>query len=78
MTHSLPLSPPTGFWSKAYISLSEKADKLVEVAIAISVNRSTQAISNNIPCFLFIVTEIFGWFVLFMLIYLSSMEKCFT
>jgi hypothetical protein len=42
------------------------------------VNRSTQAISNNIPCFLFIVTEIFGWFVLFMLIYLSSMEKCFT
>lgn len=58
MTHSLPLSLPGGFWSKAYITTSdEEADKLIEVANAIPVNRSTKAIPINRLCFLFIVTK---------------------
>lgn len=38
-------------------------------------NRSIKAIPINVPCFLFIFTEIFTWFVLVMLIYLCSIEK---
>ena len=38
VTPSFSLSLPAGFWSKAYITLSEEAD---EVAIAITMNRST-------------------------------------
>ena len=69
----MPLSLPAGFWSKAIISTSEEADKLVvEVANAIHVNRSAKANPINIPCFLFIVTEIVTWFVLFLLIYPRS------
>ena len=44
VTHSLPLSLPGGFWSKAYITTSEEADG---VANAIPVNRSVKAIPIN-------------------------------
>ncbi len=50
---------------------SEEADKVFEVANAIPVNRSIKVIPINISWFLFIITEIFGWFV-FMLIYPRS------
>jgi len=56
MTHSFPLSFPAGFWSKAYIFTSEEA---VEVANVISVNRSIKMIPINMPCFLFIVTNLY-------------------
>ena len=58
-----------------FTTSEEEADKLIEVANAIPVKRSTKAIPINIPCFLFIVTEIFTWFVLFMLIYPSSKKN---
>jgi hypothetical protein len=41
------------------------------------VNRSIKASPNIKAGFLFILTEIFGWFV-FMLIYPRSIEKNFT
>ena len=43
---------------KAYNITCEEADEVVEVANAMPVNRSTKAIPNNIPRFLFIITEI--------------------
>ena len=55
MTHSLPLSSPAGFWSKAYIITSEVAD---EVAKAMPVKRSIKAIPNNSLWFLVILTEL--------------------
>ena len=63
MTHSLPSSPPAGFWSKAYIITSEEADKGVEVAKAMDVKRSIKAIPKNSPWFLVILIEIFTLFV---------------
>jgi len=42
---------------------------VVEVANAIPVKRNIKAIPKDTACFLFIVTKIFTWFVLFMLIY---------
>jgi predicted small integral membrane protein len=42
------------------------------------VNRSIKEIPIIICCFLFILTEMFTWFVLSPLIYPRSIEKCFT
>ena len=66
MTHSLLSSLPAGFWSKAYNITSEEADTVVEVAKAMPVNRSVKAIPNNVPWFLFIVTDLYKF------------NKCFT
>jgi len=61
-------------WSKAYITTSEEeADKLIEVANAIPVNRSTKANPINRLCFLFILAEILkcgGFIYTLFLIYL--------
>ena len=61
VTHSFPLSLPAGFWSKAYISTFEEADKVVDVAKGMPVKRSIKASPNIKACFLFILTEIFTW-----------------
>jgi hypothetical protein len=50
------MSLPAGFWSKAYIITSE--EEAEGVAKVIPENRSTKAIPNNIPCILFIVTDL--------------------
>ncbi len=56
VTHSLPLSRPAEFWSKAYIITSEGADGVV--ANATAVKRSIKTIPNIILWFLIIVTEL--------------------
>ena len=61
ITHSLPLSLPVGFWSKAYIITSEEAD---EGAIAIPVNRSTKASPNINTFFLSMLSPLIYRFTL--------------
>ena len=74
-THSLASSLPAGFWSKADIITSEEAEEVVK---AMPENKSIKVIPIIIRCFLFILTEMFTWFVLSLLIYSRSIEKCFT